>query len=142
MDSNIKKVIIQKSDLPPVFYDTGGYVVRYRIISDDRNRTSHWSPIFLLPAQKVNQVDGAVVFNNNVITATWGDEEDRPEYDVFVSFDGKTPFYHGTSPIHTYSFLNEEDAETVLVIIQIASTLKKLNDSLRIYQSNTIPIAL
>lgn len=43
----IKKSIIKKSDLPNVIgnEDTLTYDIRYRIISEDKNRTSHWSPI-------------------------------------------------------------------------------------------------
>jgi hypothetical protein len=45
-DTNIKKLRILKSSLPPVDHDTEKYNVRYRVISEDRNRTSHWSPIY------------------------------------------------------------------------------------------------
>jgi hypothetical protein len=42
---NIKKIVIKQSDLPPLIVESEGYVFRYRIISDDKNRRSHWSPI-------------------------------------------------------------------------------------------------
>ena len=42
---NIKKIVIKQSDLPPLMVENEGYVFRYRIISDDQNRRSHWSPI-------------------------------------------------------------------------------------------------
>lgn len=42
---NIKKITIKQSDLPPLMVENEGYVFRYRIVSDDRNRRSHWSPI-------------------------------------------------------------------------------------------------
>lgn len=45
-DANIKKVTISKNNLPPLNSDEEKYVVRYRIISEDRNRISHWSPQF------------------------------------------------------------------------------------------------
>ena len=45
-DANIKKTRILKSSLPPIDYDTLKYNTRYRVISEDRNRTSHWSPIY------------------------------------------------------------------------------------------------
>lgn len=50
-DSNIKKVIIKRSELPPIRFEDEGYVFRYRIISDDRNRRSHWSPIKIIKPQ-------------------------------------------------------------------------------------------
>ena len=47
VDAGIKKAIIKNKDLPNVsFNDTElFYDVRYRVISDDKNRTSQYSPI-------------------------------------------------------------------------------------------------
>lgn len=44
-DQGIKKTKISKSNLPPPFGTNSElyYEARYRIISDDKNRTSHWS---------------------------------------------------------------------------------------------------
>ena len=44
-DKNIKKSIIKNKDLPPFSGKTGKIRLRYRIISEDRNRSSHWSKI-------------------------------------------------------------------------------------------------
>lgn len=46
-DPNIKKNVILKKDLPSVIGDntTLNYEIRYRVISEDKNRVSHWSPI-------------------------------------------------------------------------------------------------
>ncbi len=46
--ANIKKVVIKNQDLPLVQSDDISlyYALRYRIISEDRNRPSHWSPIY------------------------------------------------------------------------------------------------
>lgn len=50
LDKNIKKFIIKKADLPNVIGDNDilTYNTRYRIVSEDKNRTSHWSKIFNL----------------------------------------------------------------------------------------------
>lgn len=47
-DTGIRKAIFRQEDLPDINVELEGYLVRYRIISDDRNRTSHWSPLFLV----------------------------------------------------------------------------------------------
>ena len=47
-EQNIKKFRIPVSDLPPINSITEGYSIRYRVISEDRNRTSYWSPIYLI----------------------------------------------------------------------------------------------
>jgi hypothetical protein len=46
MSEIIKKAKISKDSLPPISSVSGEYSVRYRVISDDKNRTSSWSQIF------------------------------------------------------------------------------------------------
>jgi hypothetical protein len=50
VDQNIKKVRILKKDLPNYIgnNDELFYQMRYRIVSEDKNRYSHWSPIHKL----------------------------------------------------------------------------------------------
>lgn len=50
-DSGIKKVTVLSDNLPTINNNVGGYAVRYRIISDDKNRVSHWSPTYYISAQ-------------------------------------------------------------------------------------------
>jgi hypothetical protein len=47
-NETIKKFKTPLSDLPAVNSETQGYSLRYRIVSDDKNRISHWSPIYLI----------------------------------------------------------------------------------------------
>jgi len=56
-DNNIKKVIILKKDLPQFYGSDQEYVVKYRIITEDKNRTSHWSPNYKLPVAPVTAID-------------------------------------------------------------------------------------
>jgi len=130
----VKKAIIQKESLPPVDSESAGYVVRYRIISEDKNRTSHWSPTFVTNAVPVASVNGALSVTASIITAVWGDELNRPAYDVFVKFDSGSFFYHGTTPIHTYQFLNT-GTTSVHVKVQIASSIKEIKAGLVIFDS-------
>lgn len=46
--SGLQKTIVPLSTLPPLTLigDKLGYYTRYRIVSDDRNKTSHWSPVY------------------------------------------------------------------------------------------------
>jgi hypothetical protein len=130
----VKKAIVPKESLPPVDSETAGYVVRYRIISEDKNRTSHWSPTFVTNAVPTETVSGALSITSSIITAVWDDELNRPQYDVFVKFDSGAFAYHGTSPTHTYSFLNT-GTTSVHVKIQIASSVKEVKESLVIFDS-------
>lgn len=43
-DSGIKKAKVLEETLPPPNIYLQGHMVRYRIISEDQNRTSSWSP--------------------------------------------------------------------------------------------------
>ena len=133
-DSNIKKLRILKSSLPPVDHGTGKYNIRYRVISEDRNRTSHWSPIFNSDGSNVIGTSGALSITQEIITAVWGDENLHPAYDIFVSFDGNPFYWHGTSSVHSYSFLNE-GSTTVQVKVQLVSSKKQIKAALNIFDS-------
>lgn len=135
-DLGIKKVIIKKSSLPAIDFDSLGYIFHYRIISEDKNRVSHWSPINIVLGDTITAVSGALQISQTIITAVWGDEENRPKYDIFVGFDELVPVYHGTSPIHTYSFINT-GTTNVRVVIQIEASIKQLSQSLQIYDSGS-----
>jgi hypothetical protein len=139
VDPGIKKVIIKKASLPALDYDKVGYIFRYRIISEDKNRTSQWSPINVVLDNSITSVSGSLQIGANTISAVWGDELNRPKYDVFVGFDSVTPTYHGTTPIHSYEFI-KTGTITVRVIIQIESSKKQLKQSLQIYDSGSTSI--
>lgn len=71
-DAGIKKYRQKYSDLPAISSITEGYTVRYRLISDDRNRVSHWSPSYLV-IPGYTYVPGNIEFNsaNQVSSFTW-----------------------------------------------------------------------
>ena len=96
-DSGIKKTRIKREDLPAINTDAEGYILRYRILSEDKNRTSHWSPLeTLLPgytfisgsihhskAGEINTVAwNAVIVNKDSTYITTAEE-----YDVWVRWD-------------------------------------------------------
>ena len=138
-DSGIKKVIIRKASLPALDSNKIGYVFKYRVVSEDKNRTSQWSPINVVLDNSVTSVAGAVQVSTSVISAVWGDELNRPKYDVFVGFDGATATYHGTTPIHSYQFI-KTGTTNVRVIIQVESSEKTLNANLQIYNSGLVSL--
>ena len=133
-DEAIKKFKLSTTDLPPISSVTEGYSLRYRIVSSDKNRTSHWSPTFVTDSVFIEEVDGALSITPSIITAVWGDELNRPAYDVFVKFDSGSFSYHGTSPTHTYLFLNT-GTTSVHVKVQVASSIKEVKESLVIFDS-------
>lgn len=47
----LQKAIIPLKDLPPFKVDISGkigYYTRYRIVSENKNKTSHWSPVYFV----------------------------------------------------------------------------------------------
>ena len=141
MASGLRKATILRQDLPPVvrFTDNSyGYLVRHRIVSEDRNRFSAWSPVEKVVAFDSENLPGTVVGNliiqGSNVGIVWGDAIDRPRYDIFISNDGGLYKYHGTSPIHSYSIINEEATSTIDAIIQIESVEKAVSPILTICQ--------
>jgi len=137
-DREIKKVIIPKSSLTNVTNDNK-YLVRYRIVSDDKNRVSAWSPVFSLNAKPPTPVDSKYIQSPDIVTVVWEDEESRPEYDIFVKFDNDDYFYHGSSSVHTYSFINQA-TESFRYAIQVSGISKTRSVALEIYESEIIPL--
>jgi hypothetical protein len=138
-DANIKKLRVLKSSLPPIDHDTLKYNLRYRIVSDDRNRTSHWSPVYNISGETPESVNGSVLVVQNIIAAVWDDANNYPEYDVFVKFDSGNFFYHGTSKVHSYSFL-KTGTTTVRVKVQIVSSKKEIKAALNIFDSGSVSL--
>lgn len=141
MSRGQEKVILPKQDLPPVSVlsdGSYGYIMRYRIISEDQNRFSHWSPIREISLPEITPVSGALSINSGIVSATWGDDEGRPSYDVFVKFDNNDYFYHGTTSTHQYDFLIESGATTVQVAVQIASTNNVRSNAIQIFESEVV----
>lgn len=97
----IKKFQTANSDLPPLSAETQGYSVRYRIVSSDKNRTSHWSPVYLLQPG-YTFVPGAIAFHKagSIASIVWDAVEITKvdgantysirkalEYDIWVRWD-------------------------------------------------------
>lgn len=60
MDEAIKKVKVPVNLLPPLANDEE-YLLRYRVISEDQNRTSAWSPVVSFNVEfGINVLDGGV----------------------------------------------------------------------------------
>ena len=133
-DSNIKKITVKRSSLPPVDYDSQKYNIRYRVISEDKNRSSHWSPIYNSIGSDINVTSGAVSKTEQIITAVWEDQNSSSTYDVFVKFDSNQFVYKGIATGHSYSFANQ-GTTSVRVIIQAVSSKKEIKEDFLVYDS-------
>lgn len=67
----IKKIKIAQNDLPTINSITEKYDVRYRVISEDKNRTSHWSPIVTLDPQYIYVPGNITIVSSGITTVAW-----------------------------------------------------------------------
>jgi hypothetical protein len=136
-DDDIKNVYIYPDQLKKVD-SKNKHHLRFRIVTEDLSKTSSWSPIYKVAGPTITQVDGSLLSAGEVIIFAWGDQNGRPEYDIFIST--KTPSgsyspytYHGTTPIHTYSILKPADINKIKFIVQVASYDNSRSYDIEIY---------
>lgn len=95
-----KKIVISKTNFPEMNINDPNYQVRFRIISENRNRTSAWSPIFSVNPNVEFVADGSSVtiekhsdytnflWNAVKVTKTVDGVQtmsaDLPHYDVWI----------------------------------------------------------
>ena len=131
-DKGIKKVIIPKASLPPAGKNRE-YLVRYRIASQDKNKYSHWSPIYKVIGKSLDPVDGVVQKVGSIIMVAWTGVQDISSYDIFVKYDNETDYtYHGSSTSNSYSIINQ-GTSIAYIAVQIGGIFKERKDSNTIY---------
>jgi hypothetical protein len=130
----VKKAVVLQSSLPPVNTQTEAYSLRYRIISEDRNRSSHWSPVYnIKPEYELDPYGQLLVEKNaghvliiwNPVTIKKNNNIIRKalQYDIWLRWHksdaGDWQYFErveGTSltiiPADTY-FINGVDQETL-----------------------------
>jgi hypothetical protein len=102
----IKKIKITQDNLPTINSITEKYDIRYRVISEDKNRTSHWSPIINIDPQYTYVSGNISISSSALTTVAWdavtikiGDQVIRQakDYDVWVKWskaDGAGDFVY------------------------------------------------
>jgi hypothetical protein len=139
-DKGIKNVIIKK-DLLGKVTSSNERVARFRIITEDKNRKSSWSQIFMVDSEAIVVGQGDVNIIGNTISVTWSSSQTLVQisYDIFVGFDGLEPSYLGTSSSQTYSFL-KTGTQSVRAVVQISSINPVLTPSLDVYDSGIVSL--
>jgi hypothetical protein len=92
----IKKAKVLKENLPPINSINGTYSVRYRLISEDKNRVSAWSSVYTVDPNytyvpgkiNVSSSDGVVRIAWDSVTVKIGANVIRQakDYDIFVKW--------------------------------------------------------
>lgn len=142
--ANLKKARIPVSDIKLVDAENN-YVLRYRIVSDDKNRVSHWSQFLRIPGPTINPqgYQGAIAVTIKDINVSWYDTPRRGSYDVFVRY-GNGPSiqnitwgaytHSGSSLTQTYTILNNNPSAGYIGVLVQVSGNKTLNSALKIYE--------
>jgi len=94
-NETIKKITIKQDSLPTINSQTEKYDIRYRIISEDKNRVSHWSPIVSIDPQ-YTYVSGNITIDSSTLTTIAWDTvtvkigtqviRQAKDYDVWVKW--------------------------------------------------------
>ena len=139
-DKGIKNVVIKKELLGKVT-SSNSRVVRFRIVSEDKNRKSAYSKIFITGSEAVIIGPGDINIVGNSVFVNWssGQISIQIVYDVFAGFDGAIPSYIGSTGSQNYSFL-KNGTQSVRVIVQASSIAPRLVDSLEVYDSGIVSL--
>ena len=143
---NLKKAKIPVSDIPVVDAENQ-YIVRYRVISEDKNRVSHWSQFLKVPGPTINPDSaGAITVTVNDITANWFDSPKRGSYDIFVKYGTGASLeaatfgdytYSGSSDSQSYTFLNAPTTDNYVGVLVQVSGNKTLNSVLKVFEGTS-----
>lgn len=137
----VKKVIIKKEDLPAFNGATQNYLVRYRIVSEDKNRTSHWSPYYSLTKPASQQINCSVEVVANIVTMVW-EQPVSPisQYDIYFKLDNQEWRYIASSISTQFSTLIPELTETIQVAVQVPTYPKEYFPLAAIFTSAEIAL--
>ena len=143
---NLKKAKIPVSDIPVVDAENQ-YIVRYRVVSEDKNRVSHWSQFLKVPGPTINPASaGAITVTINDITVNWYDTPRRGSYDIFVKYGVGIPLastvwssytYAGSSQTQSFTILNNTTGKNYVSILVQVSGNKTLNSSLKVFEGTS-----
>lgn len=141
------KIVIKKDELPPISADDEGYNLRIRLVSQDRNRVSFWTPLLTVEAPAVTEIPCLINIVNTgtgkLINLSWDDPNNSKEFDIYVRWR-MTPSgplsdwtYKGSTFSNTWSLL-DPGAHTFIVAVQKVSYPKIYAQRYALFTSDEI----
>ena len=132
-DQGIKKIIIPKSKLPGFFGENRQYILRYRFISEDKNRTSHWSPVYKILAEDTpNEILNSMIIDieNKVINLAWEPQNNIGEYFIYIKWNNSGWQYYNKTSQTSYSIVYDTTKTYVHLAVQTKTIpLEKFNNA-------------
>lgn len=129
-----RKFIVRTQDLPSPS-SSAQHIVRFRVISEDRNRASDWSPIFVLnsegqiPSASVGYIlTSASSFSGKSLKLIWSgnyvsyhNDLDSNRHDIFVKYDQGQYEYAGTTTGNSFEFIARQSTSSAKFTVQVPS---------------------
>jgi hypothetical protein len=146
-DAGIKKVVVKREQLPALSGENIAYIVRYRIVSEDRNRTSHWSPRHTLLSPALAEIPHLISTTVSVsdptkvlVTATWTPPQDIDikSYDVYLKVNSNWAYVGNTSS-NTYSAIGTVGS-TFVIAVQVPTYPKARFSDATLFESEEISL--
>ena len=143
-DQAIKKATVPKADLPAFNGKTNKYSVRYRIVSEDKNRYSQWSPYYSLSVDPTLPVKCSVSVTNRVVDMVWENKGDQiiVSYDIYFKYGSEDWKYMETTFTNQYKTIIPESvsASTLLVSLHRSTYPKFYSEANDYFTSPPISI--
>jgi len=144
MSEIIKKVVVAQNEIPPTGKVTGKFFVRYRIISEDKNRTSHWSPSYLLETTPLGEVPHTVspIAESNSVKTFWTPPGTLglSLFDVYVRWNGGDWEYSVSISSTSYETAIIQDATSFQIAVQAPTKTKKRYESATLFESDPLSL--
>jgi hypothetical protein len=155
----VKKVIIKKQDLPAFNGVSQNYLVRYRIVSNDKNRTSHWSPYYKVDVEpeidRDRVVDGvptpepwiphSVILSENkqIINVVWTPPANlKSDFDLYVKWGTDEFKYVASIQTFSYSILTLSGYSTVKFAVQVPTFPKQRFTKATLFESDPVSLVV
>lgn len=142
----------------------GRHLFRFRILSEDRNRLSQYSPLFTIESKGQIwplEAEATISASGGVVNVYW----ETPSYfnvgpsavgasvlhnhesewkihdsDIFVSWDGNSFIYYGRSEDSELALVPPSGVSSVRVVGQMANYPPTRLDLFKIFDTGTVPI--
>ena len=146
------KIVIPKESLPPISVDDDGYNIKFRLISQDRNRTSYWTPLYTIAAQPPTQISyglnitssnvytGGVATSRKIVNFFWEDPDINIANDIYVNWYPTTGTpstwqYIATVSANNFSLTDFNSNQGVQVAVQKLTYPKKYSETYALFTS-------
>lgn len=153
-DQGIKKAIIKKEDLPAFNGELQNYLVRYRVVSEDKNRASHWSQYY--EVEVVPEIDRTSIppepwishslvlsENKQIINVVWTPPTNlKSDFDLYVKWGADDFKYLASIQTSSYTVQTLTGYSTVMFALQVPTFPKKRFTKATLFESDPLSLVV